>query len=295
MTNRAATGGALWAKRYLSAPFRALLLASAPLLTASLTTSCDPPGKPEAEPRLAIDVTDFQSLYANNCSGCHGVNGRNGPGRPLNDPLYLALIPKDVLQQTIENGRPGTAMPPWARNQGGPLYPRQVTALVNGIEQNWAKPIDLHGAALPPYSAGETNGDAGRGKKLFLRDCFMCHGPGAAIGPITTPSYLALVSDQMLRASIITGRPDLGMPDYRVLNLGKPLSDQDVTDLVGYLTSLRPAYATPENAHVQENSAGETGQMTRGNEGSGHGPGSRRHEENEGNKSTGASSQGGPK
>jgi hypothetical protein len=31
------------------------------------------------------------------------------------------------------------------------------------------------------------------------------------------------------------GRPDLGMPDYRMLNLGHPLSEQDIADLVTYL------------------------------------------------------------
>jgi hypothetical protein len=33
----------------------------------------------------------------------------------------------------------------------------------------------------------------------------------------------------------VVGRPDLGMPDYRVLNLGRPLSEQDIADLVTYL------------------------------------------------------------
>ncbi len=257
------------------------------------TASCDPPGKPKEEPIPAENVTDFQTLYGDNCAGCHGADGKNGAGRPLNNSLYLALIPKDVLQQTIENGRPGTAMPPWARSQGGPLTPKQVTALVEGIEQHWAKPMNL--AALPPYTAENQTGDPDKGKKLFLRDCFMCHGQGAPIGPVTNASYLALVSDQMLRTSIIVGRADLGMPDYRNLNLGKALSDQDVTDLVAYLASLRPANSTGDNAHVQENGSGQGGATTRGNEGSGHGPGSPRHEEKEGNKSTGASSQGGPK
>ena len=263
------------------------------ILLAFLATSCDPPGKPKEDSELPENVMDFQTLYTDNCSGCHGLDGKNGPGRPLNNPLYLALVPKDILQQVIENGRPGTAMPPWARSQGGPLYPKQVNVLVDGIEQRWGRPMNLPG--LPPYSAENQTGNANQGKKLFLRDCFMCHGPGAPIGTVSNASYLRLVSDQMLRTSIIVGRSDLGMPDYRNLNLGKALSDEDVTDLVAYLSSLRPANAATENAHVQENGSGQTGQTTRGNEGSGHGPGSPRHEENEGNKSTGSSSQGGPK
>ena len=40
-------------------------------------------------------VTDFSTLYEDNCAGCHGRDGRFGAARPLNDPLYLALIGKE--------------------------------------------------------------------------------------------------------------------------------------------------------------------------------------------------------
>ncbi len=256
---------------------------------------CDPPGKPKPEPPSSQDITDFNTLYGDNCAGCHGFNGMNGPARPLNNALYLAVIPREVLQQTIENGRPGTAMPPWARNQGGPLTPKQVAALVDGIERNWSKPANFQGATLPPYSAADTSGDAGRGKKLFASDCYMCHGPGAPMGPVTDPTFLQLVSDQVLRTSIIEGRPDLGMPDYRTLNLGHVLSEQDIGDLVAYLTSLRPVEPNVQSARINENGAGQSGSMTKGNEGSGNGPGSPRHQQNEGPKVKGNSSQRGVK
>ncbi|MBV8904806.1 MAG: c-type cytochrome [Acidobacteriia bacterium] len=257
-------------------------------------SACDPPGKPKLEPPGSMDITDFATLYGENCAGCHGEDGRNGPGRILNDPLYLAVMPRDELQKTIENGRPGTAMPPWAMSQGGPLSPKQVSALVDGIEKNWAKPQQFAGATLPPYAAGDEQGDAGRGKKLFLRDCFMCHGQGAKIGPVTDASYLQLSSDQLLRTSIIVGRPDLGMPDYRNLNMGRALSNQDIADLVAYLVSVRPP-GEAMSAHVLENGAGQNGATTRGNEGSGYGPGSPRKQEHEGVNGKGSSSQGGVK
>jgi hypothetical protein len=58
---------------------------------------------------------------------------------------------------------------------------------------------------------------------------------------VTDPAYLALTTNQNLRTSIIVGRPDLGMPDYRFLNAGRALNDQDVADLVAYMASKRPA------------------------------------------------------
>lgn len=215
------------------------------LVAVLLLAACEPPGKPKEE-IAPSQVTDFQTLFTENCSGCHGLNGRNGPGRPLNDPLYLAVIPKETLRDVIEHGREGTAMPAWARNDGGPLYPKQVTALVEGIEKNWAKPVNLAGVAVPSYSAN-TAGDPVHGKRLFARDCFMCHGKGAPIGSVTDPKVLALASDQYLRTSILFGRLDFGMPNFRSLNLGRALSDQDVTDLVAYLASMRASNETAKN------------------------------------------------
>jgi cytochrome c oxidase cbb3-type subunit 3 len=202
--------------------------------------ACDPPGKPQQDELPALQVTDFKILYGQNCSGCHGPDGQKGPGRILHDSVYLAIIPQDALKHVIEYGRDGTAMPPWALSEGGPLTPQQVDALVNGIE-SWKKPVNAPpGAELPSYTE-TAPGDAENGKRLFGRGCFACHGPGARIGLVTDPSYLSLTTNQNLRTSIIVGRMDLGMPNYRFLIPKHPLNDQDVSDLVAYLASLRPA------------------------------------------------------
>lgn len=269
-----------------------IVCASVLLLAA---TACDPPGKPEQEEVNAREITDFQTLYNENCQGCHGADGKNGPGRPLNDPLYLAIVPKQELLNTIANGRQGTGMPAWALSQGGPLTDKQVSALVDGIEKNWAKPVNFRGATPPSYSAGNATGDADHGRKLFLKDCFACHGQGAAIGPVTDAAYLSLVSDQLLRTAIIQGRPDFGMPDYRIINAGHPLADQDIADLVAFLASKRPITPDVQNLHTNESGAGQSGPSVKGDEGSGNGPGSARKQQNEGSKVKGNSSQGGVK
>ena len=56
---------------------------------------------------------------------------------------------------------------------------------------------------------------------------------------ITNDSFLALVSDQGLRTIVITGRPELGAPDWRGNVPGKPMSDQEITDVVAWLASHR--------------------------------------------------------
>ncbi len=230
---------------------------------------CQPPGKPPLEEPSPETVMNFQALYSQDCQACHGADGKNGPARILNDPLYLAILPKEELRSVIENGRTGTSMPAWAVKEGGPLYPKQIDALVNGIESNWAKPVDFHGAPAPSYAGTGLSGDASNGMKLFVRDCYMCHGPGARIGPVTDPAFLSLITDQCLRTSILVGRPDYGMPDYRFLGLGHPLSDQDVADIVAYLSSKRPADAAAAFENAQTSKPQPTGGDGKKNSGAG--------------------------
>jgi cytochrome c oxidase cbb3-type subunit 3 len=258
-------------------------------------SACEPPGKPKAEEGVNTETTDFAVLFGENCAGCHGQDGKNGPGRPLNNALYMKLIPREELHKVLEYGRPGTQMPAWSKAQGGPLSEKQIDALVDGMKTRWSKGFEPGKAALPSYSVGDDKGDPNHGKQLFTKSCNLCHGPHGAIGPVTDPMYLSLVTDQMLRTSIIVGRDDMGMPNYKILNGGRPLSNQDVTDLVTYLASLRPPNTIPENAHTNESGPGTAGEPTAGNEGSGNGPGSPNQRQQEGHKfNSGQSQRGGP-
>jgi cytochrome c oxidase cbb3-type subunit III len=264
-------------------------------LVASMLSGCQHPyGKPSHEEVDPEKSTDFSTLFTLNCQGCHGANGRYGPGRILNDPLYVAFIPREEIKKVLTYGRPGTAMPAWAQSQGGPLSDKQINILVSGIKDGWAKPVNLRGTTLPSYSADVNAGDAARGKKLFARSCFMCHGPGAPVGVITNATYLQLASNQNVRTSIVIGRSDLGMPNYMTLNLGHALTDQDVSDLVTYIASFRPEQQILEGAHTKENSdTGESGGIAAGSKGSGNGPGSPQKENNTGQKHNNSSIQGG--
>jgi mono/diheme cytochrome c family protein len=223
--------------------------------------ACDPPGKPGVEEDQAAVPTDFATVYAGNCAGCHGAYGRQGPGRILNDPLYLAVSSKDNIRNIIVNGRPGTLMPAFSKSNGGQLDDQQINSLVNGIESDWAKPFDSKGAPLPSYDGAGLTGDVARGKKLFLKDCYACHAPGGIAGALNDKSYLSLSSNQNLRTSIIVGRPDfpgLQMPNYLTLNAGHALADQDIADLVSFLSSLRPANSPMAILETKKSSSIET-------------------------------------
>jgi mono/diheme cytochrome c family protein len=205
-------------------------------------------GEPkERQAPFPEQVTDFRTLFSRQCAGCHGTDGLKGPGPRLHDPLYLAVADRDSIFNAIKHGRPGTPMPAFGKDQGGLLTDQQIAAIVDGMERNWAQAEKFKGVALPIYSTDKAPaGDRARGQIAYQRNCMMCHGFGkfkGVAGPITDPQYLALVSDQNLRATMITGRMDWGMPDWSHRIPHHPTSDQEMSDIVAWLAAQRPKYA----------------------------------------------------
>ncbi len=222
------------------------------------------PGKPNPADayRMPQDITQFSTLYAQRCAACHGADGIEGPGPPLNETLYLSLVTDDELHKVIADGRSGTLMPAWSQKSGGPLTEKQVAALVEGIRAKWQEAGSAEVPQnAPPLTPGNTAGNATAGAKVWADACASCHGAngeGANIGgAIHDPAFLALSSDQILRRYIITGRNDLSehMPSFaetdgRDENF-KPLTAEQVTDLVALLAQWRADKKRPERILVE--------------------------------------------
>jgi mono/diheme cytochrome c family protein len=219
-----------------------------------LLGGCDLPGKPGVDdrPKPADQVKDFDTLFSMRCAGCHGADGKLGPAPPLNDPVFLAIVPDEVLRHVIAKGRvvsavQKTPMPAFARANGGPLTHDQVQVLADGLKKRWqpAAPADA-----PPY-LGKADGSRVEGARVFARACAGCHGKdgegverdGKLHRTINDPAFLALISDKALRRIIITGRPDLKMPAYNG-TVGRPddfhpLTSAQIDDVVALLASWR--------------------------------------------------------
>jgi cytochrome c oxidase cbb3-type subunit III len=191
------------------------------------------------------NVASFDRLYKQNCSACHGESGSGGPALDLANPKYQALVDDASLKRWITTGMPGTQMPAFGEPAGGFLTPQQVDVLVAGMRTRWNHK-DQSAADMPPYSSSAV-GNIEHGQDVFRVSCTSCHQQEQQ--KITDASYLSLVSDQSLRTIVIAGRLDLGHPDWKQVRPGQPLTDQDVSDVIAYLHSLRsdsPGQPYPE-------------------------------------------------
>lgn len=231
------------------------------LLVLACAGCSNSPGRPAADaiPVDPDDIADFGTLYAHNCAACHGPNGKGGASFALANPLYLAVVDDSAMRRVTTDGVAGTLMPAFAKSAGGMLTDKQITVIVEGIRDHWSKPDVLRGENAPPYAA-TNSGDASRGLQVFATYCSSCHGPLGRGGPkassIVDSSFLALVSDQALRTTVIVGIPELGAPDWRGDVPGKPMSSQEISDVVAWLASQRAAFPGQPYLH-SEKPAGE--------------------------------------
>jgi len=224
---------------------------------------CNLSGKPDQAdlPVSPEQIANFDQLYTTNCAGCHGATGKLGPAPPLNDPLFVAIIPEDELHRVIGDGRAGTLMPAFATVNGGSLTDKQVKLLAEGVKSHWKSeaPLDHSPPAYAITNEPQTIPaveEHTRRLAIYQRACAGCHGPdgsgsqGNRSGPgaINAPAFLALISNQALRRIIITGRPDLGMPTYaekrgRTAEY-EPISTAEIDDLVALLAQWRSVGST---------------------------------------------------
>jgi cytochrome c oxidase cbb3-type subunit 3/ubiquinol-cytochrome c reductase cytochrome c subunit len=267
------------AKPYFVSPTLCLILPLCWLIGCNFPGRPDPADRP-APPDQSLE---FSVVFGQNCAGCHGSDGKLGPAPPLNDPLFRALVSDEDLQAVLTKGRKKALMPAFAKENGGMLTEAQIRVLVmeikgvpykivkkqegdvakidvvpgaDGIVPAWGSP-EMRPNGVPSYTepsassnSGKT-GDKKQGEVVFARACAACHGEhgqgiqeeGITVRTIHQPSLLGLISNQTLRRYVITGRPDLGMPNYAQARPDNksfaPLTDREVADLVALLASWR--------------------------------------------------------
>ena len=234
---------------------------------ALLFTGCDLPGRPHGGPEVPRpdEVKSFETLYGQNCAGCHGTNGDHGVATNLANPVYQAIVDDATLRDVTANGRKGTLMPGFSVKSGGELTDDQVNVLVQGMRERWRKADALGGQTAPPYKAAHA-GNAAAGQQVYAQACASCHGESAQKpgkdGSILDGSFLALIHEQTIRTTVIAGRPDIGQPDWRNHIQGRSLTDDEITNVSAWMLAQRPSNpgqpysnTTPANEKPQEQPA----------------------------------------
>jgi len=81
-------------------------------------------------------ITTGTQLWALNCAECHGKMGQGISAPALNSQQFLTSVTDAQMTNIIRGGIPGTAMPAWLTDYGGPLTDQEIAALVTYI-RSW--------------------------------------------------------------------------------------------------------------------------------------------------------------
>jgi len=120
-------------------------------LAAIFFAGCGAPhGRPRGDSEVLApnEVLEFGPLFSENCSGCHGAEGRGGAAIALANPVYLALADDASIRKVIAQGVSGTAMPAFAQSAGGMLTDAQIDVITKEIRSRWSRRGILDAASI---------------------------------------------------------------------------------------------------------------------------------------------------
>ena len=184
------------------------------------------------------DATEGKRLFDQNCQFCHQADAIGKPGfaPSLSNPELLSISSDKFLLSTIRDGRPGTAMMPFAHL--GRTKIEQIVIYLRSLSDvpNRSKEVDAQ---------QDAHGDPRLGKTWFDYICSTCHGKngdgylaggtGTAIG---NKSFLAKASDGFLRETIKYGRSNTRMLGFSGSAGLANLSDREIDDVIVYMRTL---------------------------------------------------------
>jgi cytochrome c oxidase cbb3-type subunit III len=168
------------------------------------------------------------------CALCHGADAKGyaaDHAPSLVSASFLESASDDFIARGIREGRPGTAMAPYAKARGGPLDEDEVAAIITFLRDRGPLRVQLPAARVV--------GDATLGEAVYAANCQRCHGTRAERGDavhLANPALLSAASDAFLRYAVVHGRPGTPMPGFQ-----GALREDQLDNVVAMLRS----WATP--------------------------------------------------
>lgn len=163
-----------------------------------------PPTEEDADPS-AFKEHEKGIALSQNCQLCHGPAQAEDPAQlaaggaaPWQEPLtgqnvsynapplqnVFTRWDEEIVEFTIKRGRPGTPMPAWGTEYGGPMTDQMVEDVIAWLKTlpgNNAPPTDAPGPDGNPVSEGCENPAEedmmSCGEEIFAVRCAVCHGP----------------------------------------------------------------------------------------------------------------------
>jgi mono/diheme cytochrome c family protein len=215
-----------------------------------------PPELPEEQDPLEYKEIEKSIALGMGCALCHGPEGEGGV-RDYTDPVtgdeVKYQVPplnnvfqrwdEEIVRFTIERGRPGTDMPAWGAEYGGPMTSLMVDDVIAWLK---SLPGNQPGAAEPLAE------DA-TGAEIFAARCAVCHGPegqgknepGVYYPGATLWKGRAESLDQAWHyTTIVNGRRFAFMPQWGdtpaagIPQPPNPLTDEQIRAVMRYERSL---------------------------------------------------------
>ena len=200
---------------------------------------------------LAVQLDEAMTLYAENCTVCHGLAGEGISSIPSLNNDGLRTMDYDELLKVINRGRYATAMPAWNKSDGGPLSDYQVEELVSLIQYgDWMETqdrvVNLGLAPLVPFStepdpvlyaslSGLENGAVlQQAVTIYAAQCVACHGAdglGTSLAPALNDSAVREIAPGELSRII-----NLGVSGTLMASWNSTLTETEIGAMVELIT-----------------------------------------------------------
>ncbi len=187
---------------------------------------------------------DGLTIYAENCSACHGANGSGTVIAPAINSIELRSKSLEEVTVVVKEGVAGSLMSSWQSK----LTQDEIGLVVDLI---FAWPDVLQAGIVFPESEviniASSPEVIAAGAQLYSVACTSCHGIdgyGTRMAPaLNNEIFLSDFPDAVIYQVIAGGVPDTLMPAW-----GSRLEDQEIQNLVAYLRSWQetaPAILPP--------------------------------------------------
>jgi mono/diheme cytochrome c family protein len=188
------------------------------------------------------------------CSGCHGMGGGGGMGKPLiddewkfgsDDQTLFKLVRGEIPNQTMPNaiGKSLTDDEVWEVL----IYVRSIYA-GDASKINWTVPPPVSAEMLAAVSQTPTGDPIAAGKQIFMQTCTPCHGQeGKGDGPasasldpkprnLTDPAIMTAMDERYMFELISRGGIAMGKSPLMPAQPG--LAPQDIDHVIAYVKTL---------------------------------------------------------